>query len=76
MIVLAVWSLVTGWHRHRKAKPVTLAVIGISLLLGSLTAGESYELYFASIASLFLIAAHLWNLKLAKVRPNSLFRFN
>jgi len=67
ILLIAFWSLPSGFKNHRHPIPSILAIIGIIFMVSGLLS-EDLELILTIVASCLLIKAHLFNLKLLRTK--------
>lgn len=70
LVIVAAFALIRGYRQHRKPQILVLGLVGVGFLaLGMLAPHEdlfghySVQMALTSIASIFLISAHIWNIR-------------
>lgn len=64
MFLLAIVSFPKSYQLHKHFLPLFMGCLGITLMLASMIGPHEYEVYFATLAGLILITAHVVNRRL------------
>lgn len=70
LVLIAAFALYRGYRQHRRMEILVVGSIGVGFLAAGIMAPHydivghySYQMVLTSIGSLFLIGAHIWNIR-------------
>lgn len=71
-LVLASWSLLGSWHKHRQIKPIIIATVGFLIIFGVHSLEGDIAHYFSALGGILIAYAHYVNWRL--LHPHPVFR--